>query len=80
MTTEELHEILDDSDRKLSIDEIKEIIYELKSDVQNEWYWYASGGSREDRYKAGFYAGEQNAFYLVLDLLEHTESKVQIKQ
>lgn len=68
MTTTELHEILDNKDRKLSVAELKHIIYEMKKDSYsvfekyNPLYW-----------KHHYYNGEQNAFQIVLDLLEHLE-------
>lgn len=60
MTTEKLQQILQ-SDKALTLNEVKEIIYELKNDCVV---------FREDRYEAGFYNGELNAFYICLDLLE----------
>ena len=61
MTTEKLQEILE-SDKKLSISEIEQIIYELKNDV-------IGVSSESDTYARGFYTGEINAFYICLDLL-----------
>ena len=75
MTTNELHEILDDEDCKLCIDEIREIIYQLKNDVVNEAYKYGTRQNKMAHYKYGYYMGEQNAFYLVLDLLEHLKEE-----
>ena len=60
MTTEKLQQILQ-SDKALTLNEVKEIIYELKNDCVV---------FKEDRYEAGFYNGEQNAFYICLDLLD----------
>lgn len=68
MTTAELHEILDDENRKLTVDELKEIVYQLKQDCINEQYIYIA---KNDGEKAEYYAGEVNAFYICLDLLEH---------
>lgn len=64
MTTEELQKILQ-SDEQLSLNEVKQIIYELKNDCVQY---------NEDQFKAGFYNGELNAFYLCLDLLEKVDS------
>ena len=69
MTTNELHEILDNPDVKLSPGELSKIIYQLKSDVMGAY----ALTSTEDDFKRGYYLGEQNAFYLVLDLLEHID-------
>lgn len=71
MTTKELHDILDNEDRKLSPSELKAIIYQLKNDVLHEAYEYSARTNKMACYKYGYYMGEQNAFYLVLDLLEH---------
>lgn len=37
MTTAELHKILDNENRKLSLDELKQVIYEMKQDTFNEF-------------------------------------------
>lgn len=63
MIIEKLQEILS-SDEQLSLDDVKEIIYELKNDCCQ---------FNEDSYKAGFYSGEMNAFYLCLDLLDKVD-------
>lgn len=68
MTTTELHEILDNENRKLTVAELKQVVYELKQDAFNELIRSEIGGMQ---YK--FYEGEQNAFQIVLDLLEHLE-------
>lgn len=68
MTTADLHKILDDENYKLLLDELKQVIYELKQDAFNELIRSEIGGMQ---YK--FYEGEQNAFQIVLDLLEHLE-------
>lgn len=70
MTFEELHKILDDKDRKLSIEELKQVVFELKQDTFNE---LIKCEVCSKHYK--FYEGEQNAFQIVLDLLEHLELK-----
>lgn len=63
MTAEKLQEILS-SDEQLSLDDVKEIIYELKNDCCQ---------FNEEPYKAGFYNGEMNAFYICLDLLDKVD-------
>lgn len=68
MTTAQLHEILDNENRKLTLAELEQVIYELKQDAFNELIRSEIGGMQ---YK--FYDGEQNAFQLALDLLEHLE-------
>lgn len=60
MTGTELQNILQ-SDKQLSIDKIKQIIYELKNDMVK---------FDKDPYKAGWNNGSMNAFYICLDLLD----------
>lgn len=74
MTFSELHEILDNEDRKLSKAELEEIIYKLKQDCADEVYKRMLG-TIEEAIETEFYSGEQNAFQIVLDLLEHLEIK-----
>lgn len=83
MTFEELHEILDNENKKLSIEELKEVIYELKQDCcKNDMIVtdnYSQGKCYKETYisDSRYYTGEQNAFQIVLDLLEHfDENKV----
>lgn len=68
MTTAELHEILDDENRKLTADELKEVVYQLKKDAFTEWNKSLRG---ENLYISQYYSGEGNAFQICLDLLEH---------
>ena len=75
MTTEELHVILDDENKKLSIKEMREVIHQLENDVIQKAYEYCSRTNKQENYKYGFYMGEVNAFILVLDLLKHLEEK-----
>lgn len=76
MTVAELHAILDNKDRVLSFKELCDIIYELKQDVYTELCKATLSNSTriiETARKIGFYDGEQNAFQIVLDLLEHCQ-------
>ncbi len=66
MTTEKLQKILQ-SDEQLSLDEVKQILYELKNDLIGNF-------DIENKYEAGFNAGEINAFYICLDLLEKVDN------
>lgn len=81
MTFSELHEILDNEQRKLSPAELRQVIYELKQDCfeqTNKLLIETANGEieREDYlHKNGFYNGEQNAFQIVLDLLEHLKGE-----
>lgn len=61
MTNGELHEILDDDNKKISMKEFRNILYELIDDCTRE----ATNGN------LSFYNGEINAFYIALDLSEH---------
>ena len=63
MTIEKLQEILQ-SDESLKLDDVKEIIYELKNDCCR---------FEENEYRAGWYNGEMNAFYICLDLLDKVD-------
>lgn len=58
MTVEELHAELEKD--SLTLEEVREIIYKLKNDCVR---------FDKDAYKAGFYNGQMNAFYIALDLL-----------
>lgn len=68
MTFEELHKILDDENRKISFSELQNILHELKQDCLHEQV-NLDPTARDYR----FYDGEQNAFYICLDLLEHLD-------
>ena len=63
MTNAELHEILDDENKKISLKEFRNILYELINDCTRE----ATNGD------LSFYQGEINAFYIALDLSEHIQ-------
>lgn len=77
MTFTELHEILDNEQRKLSPAELKQVIYELKQDAFNEFSKCLENKTinRQEIRDIGFYDGEQNAFQIVLDLLEHLKGE-----
>ena len=77
MTFTELHEILDDENKKLSPAELRQVIYELKQDAFNEFGKCLETKSlkRQEIRNIGFYDGEQNAFQIVLDLLEHLKGE-----
>lgn len=69
MTTGELHTYLD-SKEPLTVEQVKEIIYQLKQDAFNEMCkvvdftdWYYS-----------WYNGEINGFQIALDLLDKVRS------
>ena len=68
MTTEELHEILDDENRKLTADELKEDVWQLKQDTFEK---YGEALEAEILHISQYYLGETKAFEICLDLLEH---------
>lgn len=68
MTNAELNEILNDENKKISLKEFREILWQLKEDCF-EKCWECEIGE----YKQGYYSGEENAFYIALDLSEHIE-------
>ena len=65
MTANELQNIIQ-SNKELSLQEVKEIIYQLKNDC-------IASQRDENPYKQGYYQGEVNAFYIALDLLGKVE-------
>ena len=77
MTFTELHEILDNENKKLSPAELRQVIYELKQDCFKEDAEllddYVNNRCGKARYfrQNGYLMGEQNAFQIVLDLLDH---------
>lgn len=77
MTFTDLHKILDDENHKLSLDELKQVIYEMKQDCFKETavllddYSNKRCGERHYIHTNAYYMGEKNAFQIVLDLLEH---------
>lgn len=80
MTFEELHEILDNENYKLSLKELQQVICELKQDCHNETYKilkeYDNWGCEQIDYVRdnSYYNGEVNAFQIALDLLEHLDN------
>lgn len=78
MTTAELHEILDDENRKLTADELKEVINKLLDSLA-EQYRKDVGKPKTmaeiiER-RLSMYIGEMKAFHICLDLLEHLKGE-----
>ena len=73
MTVAELHEILDDENKKISLKEYKEILFQLKWDVQNEICKLKKEDVTHPKLK--WYYGEMNGFQLALYLSEHIEKE-----
>lgn len=70
MTPEELHEILDNENKKLIKSELCQTIYDLKNDCFKD---YMHAVDTDNKVDISFYSGEINAFQICLDLLEHLE-------
>lgn len=83
MTVEQLHDILDDENRKLTVDELKQIVYRLKLDAAGEFNKEFDAAqesltlytTHKHEKLMQFYSGETNAFQICLDLLEHIGDK-----
>ena len=66
MTTEELHKILDDENKKIALKEYQNIIWELRNDTTLMLL-----DKNLDIKKSSWYMGESNGFQIALDLSEH---------
>lgn len=73
MTVAELHELLDDENRKITLKEYQEILYQLKWDVQSEICKLTKEDVAHPNIK--WYNGEMNGFQLALSLSEHIKEK-----
>ena len=73
MTVEELHQILDDENKKITLKEYQEILYELNWDVQSEICKLTKEDITHPEIK--WYNGEMNGFQLALSLSEHIKEK-----
>ena len=69
MTTAELHQILDDENKKITLKEYQEILYQLNWDVQSKICKLTKEDVSHPEIK--WYNGEMNAFQVALDLSEH---------
>ena len=67
MTNGELHDILDDENKKISLKEFRNVIYKVINSCASEL------GKEKNIMARQFYNGEINAFYIALDLSEHIE-------
>ena len=77
MTVAELHEILDDENRKITLKEFQEILYQLKWDVQDEICKLTKEDMTQPILK--WYNGEMNGFQLAWDLSEHIKDNEDLK-
>lgn len=75
MTFLELYKILDDKDKKLTSAEFKQVIFELKKDCSTNLDEYVTVEQLWSR-QAMFVRGREDAFRLVLRLLEHLEPSI----
>lgn len=73
MTVAELHKILDDKNKKITLKEYQEILYQLKWDVQNEICKLTKEDAKHPKLR--WYTGEMNGFQLALDLSEHIKEE-----
>lgn len=73
-----LREIIRDENKKLSLQELEQFIFELRNDSR-DLYTQAflklvePTPLKKDYQDVGFYDGEANAFQIVLDLLQHLD-------
>ena len=58
------------SEKPLTLSKVKDIIYECKNDIAG-----IGIDVQANPYTAGYYAGESNAFYICLDLLDKVEDR-----
>ena len=78
MTKSELFAILDNEDKKYTLSELQNIIYELETDCMKfgwETQTKVFKDIKSEYYNKGYYNGEQNAFHLCLRLLEHLDEE-----
>lgn len=73
MTTTELHQILDDENKKITLKEYQEILYQLNWDAQSEICKLTKEDITHPNLK--WYNGEMNGFQLALSLSEHIKEK-----
>lgn len=69
MTAQQLQTYLQ-SEKPLTLSKVKDIIYECKNDIAG-----IDIDVQANPYTAGYYAGESNAFYICLDLLDKVEDR-----
>ena len=69
MTTQQLQAYLQ-SEESLTLGKVKDIIYECNNDIAG-----IDIDVQANPYTAGYYAGESNAFYICLDLLDKVEAR-----
>ena len=69
MTAQQLQAYLQ-SEKPLTLSKVKDIIYECKNDIAG-----IGIDVQANPYTAGYYAGESNAFYICLDLLDKVEDR-----
>lgn len=81
MTTAELHKILDDENRKLSLDELKQVIYGEMIGCARKSTCVEYNGVSINKVATSneinpYWKGKEHAFQIVLDLLEHADDLI----
>lgn len=71
MTTAELHKILDDENKNITLKEYQEILFQLKLDIIKEQSKQIKGVDARFIWNNG----QINAFRIALDLSEHIKDK-----
>ena len=74
MTTAELHKVLVDENRKITLKEYQKILYHLKSNAIDVQVKYIRRGIHNDP-KFSWYNGKMDAFDLALDLSKHIKEE-----
>lgn len=72
MTTAELHNILDDKNKKISLKEYQDILYQLKNDTI-ALATREEVEKQEETKRCYWYQGETNGFQIALELSKHIE-------
>lgn len=68
MTAAELQDILHDEDRKINLDELEEMIIDLRREYHERMLMYGKNGKHDHEQ---YYRGKEDAMNIVLTLLEH---------
>ena len=83
MTTADLHKILDDQNRKLSLAELKQVIYDEMIECARQSTCVECNGVSINKVAVSneinpYWKGKEHAFQIVLDLLEHCNHLIEL--